>query len=60
MKKRQIEVFSAGCPVCEEAIDLIKAIACPSCEVSYLRYARPECGCESRFIRDKESSICSD
>ena len=34
--KRQIEIFSAGCPVCQEAIDLVNRIACPSCEVSVL------------------------
>lgn len=34
--KRKIEVFSAGCPVCEETIELVNQIACPSCEVSVL------------------------
>lgn len=34
--KRKIEVFSAGCPACEETIDLINRVACPSCEVSVL------------------------
>jgi hypothetical protein len=36
MNKRTIEVFSAGCPACEEAIDLVNAVACPYCEVSVL------------------------
>jgi glutaredoxin len=31
--KRQIEIFSAGCPACEDAVRLVNAIACPSCEV---------------------------
>jgi glutaredoxin 3 len=35
-QKRQIEVFSAGCPVCEEAIETVKRIACSSCEVHVL------------------------
>src|SRR6266851_2080973 len=34
--KRKIEVFSAGCPACEEAIALVNRIACPSCEVEVL------------------------
>ncbi len=34
--KRQIEIFSAGCPVCQETIDLVNEIACPSCEISIL------------------------
>lgn len=34
--KRKIEIFSAGCPVCEETIELVNRMACPSCEVSIL------------------------
>jgi hypothetical protein len=34
--KRKIEVFSAGCPVCEETVELVNRVACPSCEVSIL------------------------
>ena len=30
---RKIEVFSAGCPTCHEASELIRRAACPSCEV---------------------------
>jgi len=34
--KRKIEIFSAGCPACEETVQLVNRIACPSCEVSVL------------------------
>ncbi len=34
--KRQIEVFSAGCSVCNDAVAKINEIACPSCEVTVL------------------------
>ena len=34
MAKRQVEVFSAGCSACQETIDLINQIACPSCEIT--------------------------
>ncbi len=34
--KRTIEVFSAGCPACEEAVELVNRVACESCEVSVL------------------------
>ncbi len=34
--KRKIEVFSAGCPVCLQAVELVKDIACESCEVNIL------------------------
>ncbi len=40
--KRKIEIFSAGCPVCEDTIALVKRIACPSCEVEILDLHRPE------------------
>lgn len=34
--KRKIEVFSAGCSVCEETIKSVRALACDSCEVNVL------------------------
>jgi len=34
--KRQIAVFSAGCPACEETLKLVYSIACPSCGVTVL------------------------
>jgi glutaredoxin 3 len=34
--KRKIEIFSAGCPACQEAVDLVNNIACPSCDVTVL------------------------
>lgn len=34
--KRKIEVFSAGCPVCEETVQMVNRMACPSCEVRVL------------------------
>ncbi len=34
--KRKVEVFSAGCGVCEETILLVRRIACDSCDVSVL------------------------
>lgn len=34
--KRKIEVFSAGCPACEEAVAIVRKAACPSCEVTVI------------------------
>ena len=34
--KRKVEVFSAGCPACQTAIDLVNRLACPSCEATVL------------------------
>ena len=31
--KRKVEVFSAGCATCQEAIELVRKDACSSCEV---------------------------
>ena len=31
--KRKVEVFSAGCAACEEAIEMIKRVASPTCQV---------------------------
>lgn len=39
---RKIEVFSAGCTVCEDTVALINKIACPSCEVEILDMHKPE------------------
>lgn len=41
-EKRKIEIFSAGCPACQETIDLVNKIACPSCEVEILDMHKPE------------------
>jgi glutaredoxin len=32
--KRQIEVFSAGCPLCDETVQMVKRISCRSCEIT--------------------------
>lgn len=34
--KRKVEIFSAGCPACQEVISLVNRIACPSCDVTVL------------------------
>jgi hypothetical protein len=39
--KRKIEIFSAGCSVCEEAVDVVQRNACSSCEVSVLNMKDP-------------------
>lgn len=39
--KRKIEVFSAGCPVCKETVDMVNRLKCDSCEVSVLDMNKP-------------------
>ena len=40
--KRKVEIFSAGCGCCEETINLVKSIACSSCDITVLDMNRPE------------------
>lgn len=35
-KTRHIEIFSAGCQICEDTISLVQHLACPSCHVTVL------------------------
>jgi glutaredoxin 3 len=35
-EKRKVEIFSAGCPACNETVQLVQSIACPSCDVTVL------------------------
>ena len=50
--KRHVELFTAGCPICDETVSLVKSLACPSCEVQVydLRkgYATNECRDKAR------------
>ena len=34
--KRMVEIFSAGCAVCDQTISRIRSLACPSCQVVVL------------------------
>ena len=34
--KRKIEIFSAGCGLCEDTIEMVQNAACSSCEVVVL------------------------
>jgi glutaredoxin 3 len=36
MSKRTIEVFSAGCPCCDAALEAVRAASCGSCDVQVL------------------------
>ena len=41
-KKRKVEVYSAGCPVCLSVIERVRAIACDSCDVTVLDMTDPK------------------
>jgi len=48
--KRKVEVFSAGCSVCEETIELVNRIACSSCKVSVLDMKDPSVASRARGL----------
>lgn len=48
--KRVIEVFTAGCMVCSPTVDLVKSMACSSCEVIVYDLSKP---CDTRECIDK-------
>jgi glutaredoxin 3 len=48
--KRTIEIFSAGCPACDEAIQLINRVACPSCEVTILDMENPAVASRAKHL----------
>jgi len=49
-KMRKVEIFSAGCPACEDAIELVERISCSSCEVSILDMNTPEVANRARDL----------
>ena len=48
--KRTIEIFSAGCPACEDTIELVNRVACPSCDVTVLDMKDPEIARRAKSI----------
>jgi glutaredoxin len=48
--RRKIEVFGAGCPACVDTIELVKRIACPSCEVSVLDMKNPDVASRAKSL----------
>jgi hypothetical protein len=39
--KRKIELFTAGCAVCEPVVEMVKSMACGSCDVIIYNIAEP-------------------
>ena len=48
--KRTIEIFSAGCPACEQTVTRVRALACPSCEIVVLDMTRAEVAQRARAL----------
>jgi hypothetical protein len=49
-EKRRVEMFTAGCSICEETVNVVKSLACPRCEVRV--YDLRE-GCATNECREK-------
>ena len=41
-KQRKIEIFSAGCAVCEAVVARVREAACSSCDIQVLDMKAPE------------------
>ena len=48
--KRQIEIFSAGCAVCQDVVDRVTGLACPSCDVVVLDMADPQVAARAKTL----------
>ncbi len=48
--KRKIEVFSAGCQVCQEAVEQVKQLTCPSCELQVLDMQDPAVAARAKTL----------
>ena len=53
MTKRRVEVFTAGCPICDETVTLVTSVTCPCCDVQI--YDLRE-GCRTNECREKTSA----
>ena len=52
--KRQIEVFTAGCPICEPVVKMVKEMSCESCEIT-VYYTIEQC--DSKVCIDKMKGL---
>lgn len=50
MSKRLVEVFTAGCPLCDETVKLVRELACNSCEIKVYDLRQ---GCATNECREK-------
>lgn len=58
MEKRKVEIFTAGCPVCEPVVQEIKTLACSSCEITVYDLSDSNAGSE-HMQKVKEYNITS-
>lgn len=52
MTNRLVEVFTAGCPLCDETVKLVRELACQSCDIQIYDMRK---GCATNECREKAS-----
>lgn len=40
--KRKVEVFTAGCPLCQGVVDMVQELSCPNCDITYYNISKNE------------------
>jgi hypothetical protein len=53
MTKRNVEVFTSGCYLCDETLQLVKELACPNCDVTVYDLSNP---CETKECIEKSKT----
>ena len=56
MMKRQVEVFTANCPVCDPVVSMVKNLACEQCEITIYDLVK-QCEDETCLNKLKEYQI---
>jgi hypothetical protein len=49
-KKKKVEVFTSGCPVCSPVVEMVQSLACNDCEVTVYDVAEQ---CDSKECSTK-------
>jgi len=55
--KRKVEVFSAGCPACNEVVEMLQRVACPPVKLQSTTDARVATRAKSLGIRSVPSVV---
>ena len=50
MTTRTIELFSAGCPCCDEALEAVRAASCEGCDVRVLDMKDPQVAARAKQL----------
>ncbi|MCM4157986.1 thioredoxin family protein [Gramella sp. AN32] len=54
--KRQVEVFTAGCPLCDPVVKMVKELACGNCDVQIYDLVK-QCDDKTCIAKMKEYNL---